>query len=320
MEPLMTVARWFAGAVGLSLFLYVMLSYEDEERRAANWITAAWSVLYEFDKGVSVRLRKFLQAILRGADNIYSLPYGNRLISTQGLVTSASFSTALALYISEWHGREVVWVPILFIIVLSPFIRRRSLSYTISAFGIATFALILLINIKETYTHTWRISGALMDIGTPLALAVIDFLAIAAMRKLFRLAAYTSSLIATILAIAAAVLCGLAITVCLANMAIYAQGQLGLIFSLDGHSTLLTTLVVFTIFIAVQSLVFLFAILMVGFGRSIIAVAPRALYSLIKLKIVENRKTTAGIGVALIGLAMPQASTAFETVVKLLFS
>lgn len=315
------IVRYLCGTLGLSLLCYVLLSYEDEERGVTTWISSAGAALRDLDKNLSVRLRDFMQFTLKGLDFIYSLAYGTTLLSNRAYLSSLSFATALACYVSEWHGALLAWLPILLLLVISPFIRPRILSYTTTLAGVLAFMCIVIFDIKETYPRTWVAENRVLIVwvvAAPLILGLIDFFVVAAMRRIFRGAQQYTSLLSLVAVIAATAIIAPIIVIIIGDSAIYIERKFDF-FALDRDSSILQLFLILSGFIAAQSSLFLLALTMVVISRLMIAFAPRALNSILKLKILENRKTTAGIAASLIGVAFPHSSAAIEKFVKIIF-
>ena len=95
---------WFlqglAGVLGSVLLLYVVFSYEDEEKKVQSWLEEAWVALDDKDKNASTRIRDFLQRIVKGILQILSRVYGGKIISLESFA-AAYFFCVMLMYVHQ---------------------------------------------------------------------------------------------------------------------------------------------------------------------------------------------------------------------------
>jgi hypothetical protein len=199
------------------------------------------------------------------------------------------------------------------------FLRPRWLQYCVIAAALVAYSL----------TLTWGVIGraGLLDylVAAVILSSVVDFFAVAAVRRLFEVAARQTKLrrvlsLTLVGTVAAPLLLIIAAEIARrGHLANFYTGAFQRIFFGPAPDSLLGPMAIVNAPAVVISISFVVVFLAAGIARLAYVVLPRALYSIIKLKVLCNRKATASIGVLLMGVAIPEASGMMEKTAKAIF-
>ncbi len=86
-------------SLGIALLAYALLAYEDEQKRATNYLEGAWIKLYDTEKIMSQRVIEALKETALVTDRILSRLYGEKILSKRALFASASMSLGTGLFL-----------------------------------------------------------------------------------------------------------------------------------------------------------------------------------------------------------------------------
>lgn len=322
--------------LGLSLIFFVIFSYEDEERGLLRWLESKWLYLDGEEKSVSKWMNTALVKLARVTDQLLSRAYGEKLLSFKAINTPICITTGLAIGAAglvilagdDWEllhfSAMAVAIAIALIFICAPFTRIRYLAETLAALAVSVCAIITLVTVLSPYDargdevidFLFLLARYAVLISVCLLLAfVIDFLAIALIRNLFRVAATGDTLRKTF----AIILCATFVAPGLVYGGYKAMNLVQPFFQRQLESEFLFILGYLNLVTLLTSFFFLAVSIGALATRIFYAVAPRALYSVIKLKIVENRKAMIGIGGMLIGVMFPSLAAALKDWLKPIF-
>lgn len=317
MAILWEVFRVGAFAAGVLLLFYTLFSYEDEDKKLNkkinNWFVDAWVSLEDSNESSAQRIAAFLRKLLGGLNNLFARLYGERLVSLRSIAVGACYVTA-GFAIWNWmteeeptistHLRSIFFIAIP---ISAPIFRRNWPSYIIGVLSTLTFTATMIVSpVKHNY-----ISAILV-----LAVMIFDGLLIALIRNCFLRAAVAPTLRGVLLLI----LTGTAV----APLYLLAVSSVGLIEPERGMNVgenLLFGIQRIAAFNAVPTLTSLsfLVILVVGVQfRIAYALLPRFIYIPLKFKLLDNRKTTMGLAIALMGVSIPGAVGIMEKAAKVM--
>jgi hypothetical protein len=300
---------------GLCLIVYVLFSYEDEEKRVKSWIEDAWLSLEETDAKTSLRLNAALVVLSQAASSFLARVYGEKLLSVRAVLVPLALAMGgllalISLAMSAWMLSGVTFLGTKSppdygraLIMLAPFL-----------FGCAIFAGSFAHGLKGKLALG---AGALLwlffAVTAPQIFGVLttlgfgfDTLSIALVRRLLRKAEQSTSLARTVF------IMGLASVAVPFLLALIGVGFA--VAGMDADSTLENVeIVAACAMVAVLSTTLLFVVLLVCIAvRVIIGVAPRVVYSISKFKLLENRKSTMAVAIALVGVWLPEVIAPLE--------
>lgn len=303
---------------GLTLLSYAVFSYKTEEENVANWFNDAFETLRRRDATISEKLRLALRSLVIGTARFLDRVYGPQLLSWRSLLASLSLCLAFAalfmIEVASWHpvwGRQYARE--------TPLLVLFAIVALVAPFVPAPFRLRLLLLLPVIATAGLAIDtlkSTLLLLGVAVA-ALFDALGAAAMRFLLRASAMAPRLRASVLCLSVAITAPFFAVVGFAEFIRTVGGRdretmNELINSYVASAIVLLLPLLITMFFAI---VLLAAINM----RILYAAAPRATYSVIKFKMLENRKPLVTIGLLLTAVGSPAVGEVLQSILKPLY-
>ena len=322
-------------SLGLALVCHVVFSYENEEKKVLNWFEAAWTGLADSENKISARINRFLHTLLNGLNRLLAYVYGPPLFSSRAFLTAASLCSTITL---QWTivpetVMNVSLVALLIVLLSGVYFGRFhwALYFT---------ACVALLNYEHTYQDALEDVLNLeervprfpneyavfhyevmrwMPIGLVIS-SITDFFIVGIVRKTFQRASQAPTLPRTLLLIALGTIVAPTILVIVVSPA-FALESLG-VNRQDARELGIVIVwpLLLNIFAVITSLSFLVVLVVAILWRGLYAAMPRILYSVIKLRILENRKVAFGLGVLLIGMAFPDVVPTLGKVAKAVFA
>ncbi len=160
----MHVLQLIAFGIGITMILYVLLSYETEERRLVAWVESTWMELSDIDKGMSTRIAGFLRRIAARADLVLNQTYGKKLFSFSAFLASCSISILVGfILVSEDNNSSLGYVLIVISLVVGAFAYRigylRPTLYMVAVCVIVYLLWLLGWNLKQSWYDLRTIIG-----------------------------------------------------------------------------------------------------------------------------------------------------------------
>jgi hypothetical protein len=318
----MLALRTLCGLLGCTLITYILFSYEDEEKKMQSWLEEAWVSLSDYQRTASQRIKDFVQKVLEGILSILNRMYGPKKISFEAFLAAYSFCIAMnvgALTVmgaAEINLHNLIGCILFFFTALFiPFLRRRNVFLSIAS--LIFIVLELLMPLQWYYetsirrVHDENLILFNIYLGLPILLPTIaELFAIVILRKSFRKASEATTLFKTLSWFAIGVITSpFMALICTTIYSLVSPG--GEVISLPG---------IFYIYwsIFVSGLTLLISLVAIV-GRTIYALLPRVVYSVLKIKMLENRKGTVAIGALLLGVAFPGSGDILEKIGKGIF-
>jgi hypothetical protein len=290
--------------VGCALLCYALFSYDDEEKRVENWFNDAFRAMQFRESSVSERLRLALTYILTGFSRLLDRVYGPSLLSFQSAAASLSFclgfGAVVMIFAASWHP-ELGWfyyqgTPLIAafagLAVSSPFLPGK----------VRQFVLIGLVFVAAVVFLRDDVSDLLLLLFV-VPTTALDALGVALLRKLYRLATVAQTLRRVMAGALAATLMPFLMTV------FFAYSDHFLYTAIDGAQPDWFRVYVtagMVLFLPIATGMFFLVLLGSAFVlRFLAALVPRAIYSVIKFKVLEDRKPLIALGLAFVGLGSP---------------
>lgn len=305
-------------ALGLTLIAHVFLAYESEEKGLIKKLEAAWVRLDDADRNVGSKLQIFLVRVSTEVERLLDRLYGRQLISLRFLSTAISLIGAVGL------GTTLL---VLFGLALSPLLavgvglagmlpigfmalsRRKRLriagliaSLAVFAFN-ATYDPSSLFDDKKFYEIEFirMISGLLVEL---LSIVIIRYclrrvITAASLKKVCAWLALSFSTSFLLISFAAQIAYKIHPELARTPMEVYLIW--GSLFNL------------ISIF---SSCLFVFFSVAAILLRIVFSFTPRILYSTLKMKLFDSRKSILALGVALISVNYPSALALMERFTK----
>ena len=299
MEAVKAVINGAAFLAGLLILFYTLFSYEDEEKRVKSWFETAWIALQAGDAGIGARLGAFLRKLLTGLERVFNRLYGAQLLSLRVFAVATCLAATAyilmgTLYVgpSLEQGAEVIVIVLAIgcIPALATLLRRNWPSYLVSS-------LIYFIMIPFVLHQS---QASLVGTGFLLISFIAEDFLIAAIRQLFLLAERPQPLRRTLILIFTGSFIAPTYLLFLRYGGRFLTGY-------ESFQNLPSFLFAYNVIPFLTSLSFLFVLFVAVTLRIIYAMLPRAVYVPVKLKLLDNRKAAAGLGIALMGVSIPSA-------------
>lgn len=300
--------------VGVLLIAFAAFSYEDEEQRVSNWLEEAWTFLADGAGEFGDRAVLFLKTLITGTITLLNRFYGKRTISLRSYLSSVCLCIAFGIIICLYLGMEISYwtaLPLAAALFLTPLIRNRAFYLLASLmFVAAIYSTYRFFDGEESINGVISGKDEVLTLSSALLVAsIFDFLSVAVTRWALSRSMSASSLLGIVLYL---------LTVIINAVALLALPALFIFLRPFSGGEILTWIYILSGMSVLVALSF-FIILAVSIClRLIAALLPRTLYMVIKFKLFENRKSTIGTGVFLIGIQFPQFSTMVERVSKAL--
>ena len=315
--------------IGLTIVSYVVFSYEDEEKTLTNWFVKAWVSLDDKEKIVSERIASFLRALLSGLDRLLKRIYGEKVLSVRAFVTAISLClgvSILALLLGmEYVDTTAPRLLTAFTLVLAPFVPWPKFSYSLTAEAVFAFAYAvsnvvaqflsveLTIEGDEKYMLPMTMATTIMVFLALIVAATGDFFVLTATRAQIHAASHEESLRRIVVRVATAT----TPLPLFLLIVIFVGGLLD--DEVPGLFEFISAIVYFALLPILTSVSFAVVLAVATVGRVLYALLPRTVYLAIKIKLMESRKSTAGIGVLLMSAAWPKLGALLERVTRTLF-
>lgn len=270
--------------------------------------------LADRDSSFSGQAQYFLKNLSCTTDSVLSHIYGRRLFSYKAYFTSAAI--CIAFLPTLFFGESLLSTPVIAYIIIITLL--GCVSFKIEKF----FIFILIAATASLSLAVYLIFGLfgnlilkLILISLPIS-SLIDFLAIAIIRWGLRKTSNTNRLRTSILFLAASLFSApiFVVTACTTYWSWRYTGFLNI-----GAATPYVPLMIVSLnsSVLITSTLWVLLLFTLAAYRIVLSFAPRFLYSIIRYKILENRKIVSGIGVACLGMSFPDAVPILERYAKL---
>lgn len=311
--------QFLSFVVGLLLLAYVLFSYETEEKRVSSWLDDAWIYVSDKETTLAFRILGFLRALTSALSNLLDRLYDTKVLSVRAYLSSVCLCAGFAIIVCLYMEIDVdFWLSLVLATCLlcTTLIKDRRIFYLIATLSIAisAYATWRYFEGHDSLNGPMRGADELATLGWALlAASAFDFLCVSVTRRALSISAKTASLAKLLLQLLIIVL----------TSAVILSSPLGVIYvSLHYFEVLISSTIPIWIYIfsamsiLVVTSIFLMFFLAV-FVRLLVGLLPRTLYTTIKFKLLNNRKSTIGMSMFLIGLQFPQASMWMERVAKI---
>lgn len=316
--------RLGATLLGLLLLTFVIFSHEGQEKVVKAWfettVATVWIKLDDANRTVSNLIRSLTLRALIALDLAANAAYGERLLSPRAALTSVCYSVGFcSIYLSSTSDlRLSTMLPLGILLFVSPSLKNRTAA---AAAGVALIGIFFIFpfssfvaentrNRSEYFAHNFVVFAA----GS-IATFLLDFLAIALIRRTFRLSQHRSSLFGMLgsallpMAVAPIMIAMLTVGLSAVHLALMPTSP---VFWGADVAPMPVPILLFSLFLLLMSTAFIVTILLGGLGATVAFLLPVGLYSILKLKVYESRKAMGAIGIALLALGTPALASAIK--------
>lgn len=331
MDYVVLSAKAASFLVGVTLISFVLLAYEDEEKRMASWLERAWIGAFEREERFAERADRFVRSVLEATTRLFRRAYGAKLLSLRAFeavicfLLGSFFLMVGVVTLGEPTGEDwlisLAGIAIGVALLVVPWLERPRWKHVLASFGVVAASLVLLNDGYVLYLAAYdeidpgqtpsQQKFHLFIFAVMAAAIVGDYALVAMTRWLYSRAAASKSFVGMIVwaglsTMAAPLLLFAAYSlIFLGVFHVVVSGALIELFVKLFHLVALATSFAFVALCATSVAL-----------RLLYAVVPRAIYSATKFKVLEKRKTAAGLGTLLVTPAFPQSGAVLEALVK----
>lgn len=309
---------------GLTIIAQVLLAYENEEKKFANYLERLWILLDDEDKKISSKISGYIKLLVDWANKLLDLVYGKKIVSLRTLQSAFLLQVGIltcvyCIFLFDELPKDLddflvyLGISLASLILPTTSYSKTRLVYTILLIGTIFFASLDLIiefdTINKKYYSFKEVTLENFILVTVIcSLAFIGEIIALSFSRLFFRRALTSKRFSLTLTwiLLASTIAPLTILINKFASTFISEQNAGALYF-------------FTVLnIVPLSASFAFFILLTGsvIIITIMTIIPRVLYSLIKTKIFESRKASLALGVLLIGFCYPEAVAILEKLAK----